>query len=464
MPVSDIAVGRLISGRICISRVLVDAFLLAFVFIYIGLWIALRPLGPDEIYFLHAAWSINAEGANPYSTYPFAAFPVILSHVVLLFGFLGAYFIKFVVLVFYSLIYIRITGNSRFISRVFVASCFVVLFYCRALDLRPELLSTLLCVVVILIWRERELRELKVLSLLVLELFLVIFISVVSPRFAVVSAFFAAVCIFDYRSNRKVLFLGLVAAFLLIVAFYAVAIGNPAHFFSNSFSFSDSRDPVAIQEKISILLGGRGLIAYLLSVSMCFFWVERFVSEKFGLISFLLVVAAYTGFVLLMDRLPYEYSSLPIIVFLIAYWCSGQSCPSKKNFNDSWRSIILMVSFLSVLALLYYVKDAKKGWVEVIGYSKVAYGDDYEMQAINNDRTSPYRQIEIAERICAKYSQYAVYVDHYRWSPMCLPDHYSAKVWTGSLSRDTVVSRISEAKHVSFTNEDGLGVWFYIRP
>jgi hypothetical protein len=170
------------------------------------------------------------------------------------------------------------------------------------------------------------------------------------------------------------------------------------------------------------------------------------------------------GFVLLVDRLPYEYSSLPIVLFLIAYWGVSQSCSLRQIGIDCGHWKVLLATILSVFALLYFVKDAKKGWSEVFGYSQAIYADDFENQAINNDRRSPFQQIEISEQLCKKYPGYDVYVDHYRWSPMCLPDQYSGLVWAELLSRTIVIGRISEAKHTAFLNEEGRGIWFYMRP
>ncbi|WP_281984971.1 hypothetical protein [Azonexus hydrophilus] len=457
---------RMIANK---DRWVVTAFsLLA---LLVGILYAVKPLNADDVYFLHHAWSMVHFGATPYAAYPFPVAPAIFGMVVGGAGLYGALALKILACVISVFLIFKIFDRGGFFYPLIGLVVFYLLLYNRLLDIRPEMLATLISLLVLYLLACFDKRVLESGDwLLFLCIFLLFLLPFVSPRYVVFSAVIGLFILFAGRAGfLKVLFISLLSMCLVLLLVYGLA-GFPADGL-NTFLQGDTREAIALKNRIRLLFGKNVLVVYL------FIFVGMLIAVRHGremlrpLLLYLAVTGAYFIFSLSLEKMPFRYVAQPTVLLIVAFCYFEFLRPVPYRLDrEQVRKAGLLVRFLSIffVALFSYhlTKDILKEGRAVVTWAAsgeglsckgLKYGD-----LIGRYDLNPLEQVCLSSRLCDEFRGYKVFVDSFRTHPICLEDQYSSTYWQGKLDRTELITEFTRAGELFIIqNQEGKGIFLY---
>jgi len=275
------------------------------------------PLGPDEIFFLHHAWLVNEHSGELIASYPFPLFMWILSFFSSQ-SLEHSIYLKTIVATVVFYIVLRKQNTMNGLNFFIVCSVLAMLILNRALDIRPESIAvTLMIFSVLLVKRiiggeERGLFYFCFLNFMAIA---------ASPRFLIVGAFsMLAVSYLMHAKKLNRVIIPMVAAGCAVVIthhFFVYPIDEVALAIIEHLG-NDNRPDAGIVYKLGRVFGPRNLfiiavVAVIASVLMGLKDINLR-ATKFIILVFFGIMVGHVSFILIFDRVPYEYVSLPLIV------------------------------------------------------------------------------------------------------------------------------------------------------
>jgi hypothetical protein len=421
---------------------------------------AIRPLGPDEAYFLHHAWAVAELGGSPLDGYPFPLSIQFYSMLFRTFDFYGILAIKWAVGFFYIFLFFLIIQNvSNNVVKIIIFFTFLLFFQSRAIDIRPELFSHFFFVtgIYILFFLKDTFNS----KIKLFAFFFLIFIGVLcSPRYVAVAAllfFYASLLRGRSEGISRTFWMG---PLTVVGVLYFLVLGDFGHLTEYIASPGNIARPEAgLEYKIGRLLGPRYLFPWLIFVVLAVLLAFRHTLRGWYLAySFSIVTCA--GFMLKFDRVPFEYSALPTQVLLLSFVC-GIGVFSQTRFSGKLTYVMKGIGgtlFLMTLLIgLYFSKDTPRDILRVFSSTVIDSSEDPIGILLNNHDLTPFDRVRISQSVCEGRTSQCVLVSSFRSHPLCLSDEYSSGIWSKRASAQERIGQIVAAKALVSRREGTRG-------
>ncbi len=412
--------------------------------------IAIKPLNHDELWFIHHAWEFNNKNLSDIdfrSGYPLIFTATFLSYFFEVFSLQSLIFLKPLLSLIYLSLLLKHFKDKKNIS---ILSLFFLMLLNRAVEIRPESVCTILLLLLTSFNFDLKNKSAYV------KLTLLMFVPFISARFAVVAAFIYLQTLLI--SKEKASILHLIIPFGIFFIVYSTLIELPWDTISHLFSMADMRDPQGIVYKLNRIFGNS--ITYkLISCAVLINMLNNIFGYRKKLdILFLLGLITNILYLIVLDKVPYEYAFLPTAVYIFWYLNQGDTrLPSLSK-------IPLLKELTVILIIGFFLSDLNKNrdhYKKFINY----YVSSKNINLIEDDLLNPnlfsYKQIENRKLICEKYQGYFAYSHRFNFHPICLSDKYYIRSVRELMSEEKISEKISNYKTVKIISTGQNSVFFY---
>jgi len=386
------------------------------------------------------AWMINAGTLDVYLAYPFPVFPVLLSDLFGWFGLHALVMLKVVAALLYVFVFFASITDKSIALSAMIFGVFIVFLTSRGLDIRPEMLANVFMLIAIMLFGFAKPASDKIL----IACGVLVFASLAfSPRYLVPVLSFLVMVVY---LRGKGAIIPMIWSGVIFLVFYWLVIGNPVDSLIGLVDRQDMRPGQSAEYKLSRIFGPRYLLPVLMLLVLWNIWKQNDALKRATL--YLMSVGVYIGFILVFDKVPFEYASLPMGVLLFMHTQMSVAAREPSQASSAGLSLVrqatkvIGLAFMVVLTL-YYAKNVRSDVRLILSYESNAdslAGMPIEARLFERDKLSPIQQIDDTMIFCEKYRDHRVYVTAYRWHPVCLQDDYSADLWSMRTSLPSVMS------------------------